>query len=102
MSINERMIGQMVIVRTESAGVWFGEISQKEGREVIIANARRMYQWWAEKSISLSGVALYGTKHDDSKICAPVKEVWLEAIELIPCSDTARTSLMLAPEVEAE
>ena len=102
MSINSMYIGKHVIVRTYSAGVWFGELAAKEGNEVIVANARRMYKWWAEKSISLSGCAIYGIKHDKSKICPPVAQVWLEAIEIIPTTDVATTSLLLAPEVEAE
>ena len=38
------MIGKKCIVRTYSAGVWFGEIAQKSGNEVIVKNARRMWQ----------------------------------------------------------
>ena len=30
------MIGAKVIVRTYSAGVWFGELAQKSGNEVIL------------------------------------------------------------------
>ena len=40
-------IGEKVIVRTYSAGVWFGTLDQKAGCEVILKNARRMWKWWA-------------------------------------------------------
>jgi len=96
------MIGKKVIIRTYSAGVHYGELSEKVGNEVILKNARRMYQWWAKKSISLSGVALYGVKHEKSKICPPVDSIWLEAIEIIPCTDEAIESLNGAPHVEAQ
>ncbi len=96
------MIGQKVIVRCFSAGNWFGVLSEKSGNEVILKDARRMYKWWAKESISLSAVALYGVKQDKSKIAAPVKWVWLEAIEIIPCSDVAIKSLEEAPHVEAK
>lgn len=43
-------IGEYVIIRTYSAGVWFGKLEQKSGNEVILTDARRMYQWWAAKS----------------------------------------------------
>ena len=36
------MIGKKCIVRTADAGVWFGEIVEKSGAEVIVKNARRM------------------------------------------------------------
>ena len=48
------MIGQKVIIRTYSAGAWFGTLSEKSGNEVILTNARRMWRWWAKEGISLS------------------------------------------------
>ena len=96
------MVGKKCIVRTYSAGVWFGEISEKSGKEVIIKNARRMWQWWADEGISLSAVALHGIKHDKSKIAEAVPAVWLEAIELIPASVKAANSIEGTPNVRAE
>ena len=95
------MIGKKVIIRTFSAGVWFGVLAQKDGKEVIVEDARRMWRWWAAKSISLSGVALYGIKRDKSKIAPAVPGVWLEAVEIIPCSNEATESIQGAPDVEA-
>ena len=88
-----KMIGQKCIVRTFSAGSWFGEVSEKSGKEIILCNARRLWQWCAKKEISLSAVSLYGLKEDKSKIVAPVDRVWLEAIEIIPCTDEAIKSI---------
>ena len=96
------MLGKKCIVRTYSAGVWFGEVAKKSGNEVILKNARRMWYWHAAESISLSAVALYGINQNKSKIVAAVPAVWLEAIELIPASDKAITSIEGAPNVEAE
>jgi len=96
------MIGKKCVVRTYSAGVWFGEIAEKSGNEVIVKNARRMWRWWAAEGISLSAVALHGIKHDQSKIAEAVSAVWLEAIELIPASDKAIASIEGAPNVQAE
>ncbi len=94
------MVGKKCIARTCSAGVWFGEISEKAGNEVIVKNARRMWYWKAKKSISLSAVALYGIT-SESKIAPPVDSVWLEAIELIPTTDVATSSIEGAAHVEA-
>ena len=96
------MLGQKVIVRTYSAGVWFGTLSEKSGAEVILASARRMWFWKAKESISLSACALYGIAQKESKIVAPVPSVWLEAIEIMPCSESAILSIEGAPLVKAE
>jgi len=96
------MVGKKCVVRTYSAGVWFGEIAVQSGNEVIVKNARRMWKWWAEEGISLSSVALHGIKQDQSKIVESVPAVWLDAIELIPASDKAITSIEGAPNVKAE
>ena len=96
------MIGKKCIVRTYSAGVWFGTVSEKSGDEVIVTNARRMWRWWAAESISLSAVAIHGIKQSNSKIAAPVESVWLQAIELIPASNKAISSIEGAPNVEAQ
>lgn len=97
--INDYAIGEEVIIRTYSAGVWFGVLKQKAGNEVILTKARRMYKWWAKESISLSGVARHGIKQDDSKICGELDSVWLEAIEIIPVTGNSAESIRTAPEV---
>ena len=97
--INNFAIGKEVIIRTYSAGVWFGVLKQKTGNEVILTKARRMYKWWAKESISLSGVARHGIKQDDSKICGELDSVWLEAIEIIPVTGSAAESIRTAQEV---
>lgn len=96
------MIGKKVIVRTCSAGVWFGTLEQKDGNEVIVAEARRMWKWWAAESISLSAVAVHGVNHGKSKIVEPVPQVWLQAIEITPCSPVAIETLEGAPYVKAQ
>ena len=96
------MIGKKVIIRTYSAGVWFGELGQKDRNEVILLNARRMWTWWAKEGISLSSVAVHGIKKDQSKIAEAVDSVWIEAIEIIPCSDSAITNIESAPNAKAQ
>lgn len=96
------MLGHKCIVRTCDAGVWYGNILQKSGNEVIIGDARRLWRWWAAKSISLSGVANYGVISSKSKIAPAVKNVWLEAIEIIPATEDAIRSIEGCPDAEAE
>ena len=97
-----RMVDKKVIVRTCSAGVFFGTLAEKAGKEVIIEDARRLYRWWAARSISLSAVAVHGIKRDKSKICEAVPEIWLEAVEILPCSNVAIESIEGAEHVKAE
>lgn len=99
--LNDFAIGQTVIIRTYSAGVWYGILEKKAGNEVILKDARRMWQWWAKESISLSGVVKYGIIQEKSKIAPPVDRVWLEAIEIMPIMGNAAKSIMEAPIVQA-
>jgi len=96
------MLNKKVIIRTYSAGVWFGLLSEKAGNEVILKDARRMYRWWAKESISLSAVAIHGLIHEKSKIVESVESVWLEAIEIIPCTDVSIKSIEDAENVKAQ
>lgn len=96
------MIGKKVIIRTYCAGVWFGELNEKDRNEVILLNARRMWSWWAKEGISLSSVATSGINHNKSKIAESVEAVWLEAIEIIPCTDKAIKSIEGAENAKAE
>ena len=61
-----------------------------------------MWSWKAQQSISLSAVAIHGIDRGESKIVAPVPSVWLEAIEIIPCSAAAIDSISGADCVEAQ
>ena len=100
--LNSFAIGQEVIIRTCSAGVWFGRLKEKSGKEVILTEARRMWRWWAEESISLSGVALHGIKQENSRIAGAVESVWLQAIEIIPVSGKPAESIRTAKETEQD
>lgn len=81
------------IVRTYSAGVFYGEIEQRVGQETVIKNARRIWYWSGANS--LSELAINGTKNPDEckfSVVTPKLEV-LQTIELIKCSDKAITSI---------
>jgi hypothetical protein len=96
------MIGEKVIVRTYSAGVHFGILAEKSGNEVILKDSRRLWQWHAKESISLSGVAVSGIVESNSRIAPAVPAIWLEAIEIIPCGKTAAASIEGAPNAKSQ
>ena len=100
--LNSFAIGQEVIIRTYSAGVWFGRLKEKSGNEVILTEARRMWRWWAKESISLSGVALHGIDQEKSRIAGVVESVWLQPIEIIPVSGKPAESIRTAQETEQD
>jgi hypothetical protein len=94
------MVGKKCIFRSYASGVHYGELVEKDGKEVIIKNARRLWYWkTANKGISLSEVAISGLAKD-SKVCAPV-DIWLEAIEIIPCTKEAIKNIEAADEYKA-
>ncbi|WP_455387405.1 DUF6948 domain-containing protein [Petrachloros mirabilis] len=97
-----KMLGEKVIVRTYSAGVWFGLLSEKSGAEVILTHARRMWLWKATEGISLSACAMHGIDASKSKIVGAVPSVWLEAIEIIPCTPLAIARIEGAPNAKAQ
>jgi hypothetical protein len=101
-NINAFFVGKKCVIRTYSAGVWFGEIAIKDHDEVIVLNARRLWGWKAAESISLSAVALYGLVHAESRVPAAVPHLWLQAIELIPASHTGIESIESCPEPAAQ
>ena len=83
------MVGKKCIIRTYSAGVWFGKVTKKAGNEVIVENARRLWRFHTKKGISLSAIAIGDIDESKCRIPNAVDSVWLEAIELIPCNDLA-------------
>lgn len=76
-------IGTMVVVRTYSAGVHFGQFAGRDGREVVLNNSRRIWQWRGANT--LNEIALRGIDVKNSRVSEPVASVTLlEAIEIIP------------------
>ena len=74
-----------VIVRTYSAGVHIGSVKSREGKEVVLTGARRLWKWAG--AFTLNEVSKNGVNRKDSRISEPVDEILiLEAIEIIPIS----------------
>ena len=86
------------IVRTYSAGVFAGYVEKREGKEVIIRKVRRIWYW--DGANSLSQLAVDGTlKPENCKFACEVDKIIVtEAIEIIPCTEKARKSIMEVEE----
>ena len=82
-----------VICRTQSAGVFAGYLKGRNGQEVKLYHARRLWYW--KGAASLSQAAVEGFSHASEckfPVEVPVVEL-LQAIEIIPCSKKAKDSI---------
>ena len=94
-------IGDYIICRTYSAGVFAGTLKWRKGKEVTLIQARRIWYW--EGAASLSELAVKGTKSPQKcKFPVEVPEVvLLEAIEILSVTTTAKKSIKGVPEWKA-
>ncbi len=94
-------IGDYVIARAHSAGVFAGTLVARNGQEVTLHDARRLWYW--EGAASLSELAVRGVKYPEKcKFPVPVPEVVLtEVIELLAVTEEARKSIQAVPEWRA-
>ena len=97
MSKNKEIMEQKFIVRTDRAGVFFAEITSRNGSEAELKNARRLWYW--NGAASLSQLATEGvTKPRDCKFTVTVDSCTvLGVIEIIPCTEKAIKSINNVP-----
>lgn len=90
--LGAEMTGKYVLVRTFSAGVHFGQLVSRKGKEVMLADAKRIWNWQGAKTLNEMSIA--GVDVSRSKIAAAIPSVLLtEAIEVIPCAPEAVANL---------
>lgn len=89
--------GQYIICRTYSAGVFAGNLVYRKGREVKLNDARRLWYW--DGAASLSQLSQEGVKSPGNcKFPTAVPYViLLDAIELLPTTGEAETSIKGVP-----
>ena len=82
-----------VIVRTYSAGVFAGYMESRNGQEVVLKDARRLWYW--EGAASLSQLAMEGTsKPSQCKFpCEVARVELLQSIEILDVTDIAKKSI---------
>ena len=88
---------QYVIVRTVNAGVFAGILVRRDGSEVELRDARRIWRW--DGAASLSQLAVEGTSRPEKckfPVAVPRLTV-LEVIEIIPTTERARASIEAVP-----
>lgn len=87
------MENKKVIIRADRAGVFYGEIKERNKDEVVMTNVRRLWYW--DGAASLSQLATEGvTRPNNCKFTVIVPEMTiLGVIEIIPCTEKAIESI---------
>lgn len=88
---------QYYIVRSYRAGVFAGYIKDRNGSEVTMTDARRIWYWAG--AASLSQLSQDGVKRPgECKFAMTVPEMTIfDVIEIIPCTDVAETCIKAVP-----
>ena len=85
---------EYVIVRTYSAGVFAGYLKERDGKEGVMLQSRRLYSW--SGAATLSQLANEGVSNpDDCKFPAAIngEHTLTEIIEIISCTAEAKKSI---------
>ena len=94
----QTMKDSYVLVRCTAAGVHAGILVSRNGQEVHLREARRLWYWRVPFGAPafLSGVATHGLG-EDCKVGGPVEIILTEACEVIACTDQAAESIANYP-----
>jgi hypothetical protein len=81
------------VVRTTTRDVWLGEIEKRDGDNIVLTDARRLWFW--SGAASLSQLAMEGVKNPGQcKFPRAVDRVELfGVIEILDCTDVAIQNL---------
>lgn len=90
---NKKEDMRYVIARTHSAGVFAGNIESKNGKEIVMRNARRLWRW--SGAASLSQLAMEGVKDPENCMfpCEIDRIHLTECIEIIDVTEKAEKSI---------
>ncbi len=87
-------VGKYCVIRTYSAGVHVGIVNSRNGREIELRDARRIWRW--EGANTLHEIALRGLS-SASKVSEQIAAITLtEVVEILPCTTTGEASLRSA------
>ena len=89
----EKFMNKKVIVRGDHSGVFFGTLVEKNGSEVELKDCRRLWYW--DGAATISQLAVDGTQRpNECKFTVSVNNIIiLDAIEIIPCTEDAISSI---------
>lgn len=95
--MESKKAGKYVIARTQSAGVFAGNLESRVGQEVVLTDARRLWYW--SGSASLSQMAVSGTSRPkDCKFPVAVPRIeLLQVIEILNVTPEGESSIKAVP-----
>ena len=90
------MVGEHVLVRSRGSGVWVATLVDAEGTNVLVREARRIWQW---RGGALECAELATRGPDDATISVESPAVVItEVCEIHPCAPAARKRILACPE----
>ena len=98
---NKKETTKYVVVRTQNAGVFAGNLFLVGKEEVVLKNVRRIWYW--KGAASLSQLAMEGvTCPNECKFSMPVENQHLfQVIEIIDTTKKAEANIKAVPEWKA-
>ena len=87
------MNNQKFIVRTNEAGVFFGEIKERTHDEITMLNVRKLWYW--SGACAVEQIAMDGVKNPNNcQFTVVVPEMVIaNPIQIIPCTEKAIASI---------
>lgn len=86
--------GKKVIVRAYGAGVFYGTFKEKEGKTVVLTEARRIFSW--SGASDCTELAEAGCSKD-SRLTRPGEVMIEDVLETRPCTEEAIKALGAVP-----
>ena len=88
-----KYVGKKVIVRTDRAGVFYGELVEQKEKSVVMKNVRKLWYWegaCAVEELAQNGVA----KPAECKFTVTVPDMEVNQwIQILPCTEKAQKSI---------
>ena len=91
------LIGKHVIVRSNLAGVFFGILTNKEGEELTLSNARKFYYFSGANTVE--DLANQGAlNQNECKLTVEIEEIVISKFDqILPCTKKAISQIKTIP-----
>ena len=97
MTKKSSLIGKYVIVRSNLAGVFFGILTNKQGDELTVSNARKFYYFSGANTVE--DLAAQGPLNKENcKLTIEIEEIVISKFEqILPCTLNAINQIKTIP-----
>jgi hypothetical protein len=92
MATKKKLDVKYVVVRSNMSGVWIGTLVKRDGRDVTLKDAQKIWRWRGANTTS--ELALQGCVPEYSRVARVVEEVTvLDCCEVIAATSVARSAV---------